>query len=109
MKQLLLLHVEKLAAWWCKLQHASLLWPSHGQYTCAVCGRHYPVPWQRPAANVAISASLLASPMPAQTGSRGGIAEDGPAMPVYIRTRPQNNFVVGVTRNFARIGSDVCG
>ena len=27
---------------WCKLAHESLMWPVHGEYECAECGRHYP-------------------------------------------------------------------
>jgi len=38
-------HMEQVGAWWCRLQHTSLLWPIDGEYTCATCGRHYPVPW----------------------------------------------------------------
>lgn len=27
---------------WCKLAHESLMWPVHGEYACAECGRRYP-------------------------------------------------------------------
>jgi hypothetical protein len=27
---------------WCKLHHESLMWPVHGEYECAECGRRYP-------------------------------------------------------------------
>jgi hypothetical protein len=38
------------AAWkagrsWCGLMHDSPMWPIHGQYQCAACGRSYSVPW----------------------------------------------------------------
>jgi hypothetical protein len=49
-------HFDRLyAAWqttagkagrsWCGLMHDSPMWPIHGQYQCATCGRHYSVPW----------------------------------------------------------------
>ncbi len=30
---------------WCRLMHATPMWPSHGHYECRTCGRNYPVPW----------------------------------------------------------------
>src|ERR1035437_3592700 len=30
---------------WCRLMHSSIMWPVHGYYACATCGRLYPVPW----------------------------------------------------------------
>ena len=30
---------------WCSLMHSSVMWPIHGHYACATCGRQYPVPW----------------------------------------------------------------
>jgi hypothetical protein len=30
---------------WCRLMHTSIMWPVHGYYACATCGRLYPVPW----------------------------------------------------------------
>jgi hypothetical protein len=36
---------ERLGSWWCRMQHASLRWPAHGEYECAVCFRRYRVPW----------------------------------------------------------------
>jgi hypothetical protein len=37
--------VGKAGASWCGLMHNSPMWPIHGQYECAECGRHYSVPW----------------------------------------------------------------
>jgi hypothetical protein len=31
---------------WCSLMHA-IKWPIHGHYRCAICGRVYPVPWEK--------------------------------------------------------------
>jgi len=36
---------EKLGVLWCDLMHDSPMWPSHGEYQCRTCGRHYAVPW----------------------------------------------------------------
>lgn len=30
---------------WCEVMHSSPMWPIHGQYECATCGRRHPVPW----------------------------------------------------------------
>ena len=38
-------NIEDLGAWWCNLMHDSPMWPIHGRYECATCGRHYAVPW----------------------------------------------------------------
>ena len=37
--------IERLGAWWCRVQHQSLRWPVHGEYECGTCYRRYPVPW----------------------------------------------------------------
>src|ERR1043165_3945440 len=39
------LHIETLGVWWCRMQHAAILWPIHGEYRCAECYRRYPVAW----------------------------------------------------------------
>jgi hypothetical protein len=46
MTQKIQIRVEQIASWWCRHRHNSLLWPISGEYTCAICGRHYPVPWR---------------------------------------------------------------
>ena len=33
---------SNLGTLWCKLAHESLMWPVHGKYECAECGRRYP-------------------------------------------------------------------
>jgi hypothetical protein len=38
-------HFERLGALWCDLMHDSPMWPTHGEYQCRTCGRHYAVPW----------------------------------------------------------------
>ena len=30
---------------WCEVMHSSTMWPIHGHYECAICGRRHPVPW----------------------------------------------------------------
>jgi hypothetical protein len=37
--------LEKLGALWCQLMHDAPMWPMHGRYECATCGREYLVPW----------------------------------------------------------------
>ena len=37
--------VRTLGDLWCKLMHSSIMWPVHGYYACATCGRLYRVPW----------------------------------------------------------------
>jgi hypothetical protein len=39
------IQIERLGGWWCRVQHRSVRWPAHGEYECATCSRHYPVPW----------------------------------------------------------------
>ena len=41
-------HAEGLGALWCRLMHNSPRWPIHGQYQCAICGRHHLVQWAVP-------------------------------------------------------------
>ncbi len=36
----------KLGDLWCSFMHASPMWPIHGHYECAECGRRYLVPWE---------------------------------------------------------------
>ncbi len=36
---------DRVGAMWCGLMHNGVMWPIHGQYQCAECGRHYPVEW----------------------------------------------------------------
>ncbi len=36
---------ERVGVVWCGLMHDTPMWPIHGQYECATCGRHYAVPW----------------------------------------------------------------
>ena len=33
---------SKIGRVWCTLLHNSLMWPVHGAYECAACGRRYP-------------------------------------------------------------------
>jgi hypothetical protein len=42
--------LERLAQAWCRVMHDSAMWPTHGQYQCRSCHRHYPVPWVEPRA-----------------------------------------------------------
>ena len=44
------LQIETLGVWWCRMQHAAILWPIHGEYRCAECYRRYPVAWDEDAA-----------------------------------------------------------
>ena len=44
------IQIETLSMWWCRLQHAAILWPIHGEYRCAQCYRRYPVAWNIEAA-----------------------------------------------------------
>ncbi len=37
--------LAKLGDLWCNFMHTSAMWPIHGHYRCAECGREYPVPW----------------------------------------------------------------
>jgi len=32
----------RIGTGWCQLTHESVMWPIHGHYECAVCGRQYP-------------------------------------------------------------------
>lgn len=32
---------------WCNMMHDAAMWPVHGHYECRVCGRQYPVAWER--------------------------------------------------------------
>ncbi len=43
---------EILGSIWCGLAHGATMWPIHGHYRCATCGRQYRVPWAEPAAAV---------------------------------------------------------
>ena len=45
MAQRLLSRIEKFGVWWCNVNHHSPMWPIHGQYQCAKCGRHIQVQW----------------------------------------------------------------
>jgi hypothetical protein len=38
---------RRLADWWCTQMHDSCMWPIHGAYRCATCGRRQPVPWAK--------------------------------------------------------------
>ena len=37
--------IERLDAWWCRVQHQSVRWPIDGEYQCSTCYRRLPVPW----------------------------------------------------------------
>ncbi len=43
MKRLL----TRLGRVWCQAMHPAPMWPIRGQYTCPVCLRSYPVPWEQ--------------------------------------------------------------
>ena len=34
-----------LGVLWCRLMHADVTWPIHGNYHCRICGFIYRVPW----------------------------------------------------------------
>jgi hypothetical protein len=36
---------RRMADWWCTQMHDSCMWPIHGEYRCATCGRRQPIPW----------------------------------------------------------------
>jgi hypothetical protein len=40
----------RIGAAWCRLTHASLMWPVHGHYDCRTCGRRYPAFTETPIA-----------------------------------------------------------
>lgn len=40
----------KIGAAWCRMAHASLMWPVHGHYQCRTCGRRYPAFKEAPTA-----------------------------------------------------------
>lgn len=33
---------SRMGAAWCRMSHASVMWPLHGEYQCRTCGRRYP-------------------------------------------------------------------
>jgi hypothetical protein len=37
---------ERIADLWCRLMHAEIMWPSHGEYECRKCGRRHRVCWE---------------------------------------------------------------
>jgi len=37
--------MNRIGDLWCEFMHAAPMWPIHGYYECAVCGRRHPVPW----------------------------------------------------------------
>ncbi len=37
----------RIACFWCRLMHATPMWPTHGQYECGTCGRHWAC-WGQP-------------------------------------------------------------
>jgi len=39
------LNLNRLGDLWCEVMHSSPMWPIHGHYECATCGRRHPVPW----------------------------------------------------------------
>jgi hypothetical protein len=39
---------ERIADLWCRLMHAEIMWPSHGQYECRTCGRRHRICWEEP-------------------------------------------------------------
>lgn len=47
---------SKIGRVWCTLLHKSLMWPVHGAYQCAACGRRYPAFAEAP---IAIGHSAL--------------------------------------------------
>jgi hypothetical protein len=47
---------------WCRVMHAQLMWPSHGQYECRTCGRHHPVCWEGPSPPMPRVSVLLCEP-----------------------------------------------
>ena len=48
--------IERLAASWCRLMYATLMWPAHGQYQCGSCGWRYPMPCMEPRSPVSEAA-----------------------------------------------------
>ncbi len=38
--------IGKLGSLWCRYLHTAVMWPIHGHYSCRVCLRRYPVPWE---------------------------------------------------------------
>jgi len=37
--------MNRIGDLWCEFMHAAPMWPIHGHYECAVCGRRIPVSW----------------------------------------------------------------
>jgi hypothetical protein len=37
--------MNRIGDLWCEFMHAAPMWPIHGQYECATCGRRRPVRW----------------------------------------------------------------
>ena len=37
--------LERLGDLWCEVMHTTTMWPIHGHYECATCGRRHQVPW----------------------------------------------------------------
>jgi hypothetical protein len=37
--------MNRIGDLWCEFMHTAPMWPIHGHYECAVCGRRHPVPW----------------------------------------------------------------
>jgi len=37
--------MDRVRGVWCEWFHDAPMWPIHGQYECATCGRHKSVPW----------------------------------------------------------------
>jgi len=37
--------LERLGDLWCEVMHTTTMWPIHGHYECATCGRRHRVPW----------------------------------------------------------------
>ena len=52
---------DTIGAVWCSLVHDSPMWPIHGRYECAVCGRHYQVPWAEAPSEGAVPARRVPS------------------------------------------------
>ncbi len=40
--------LDRVEEIWCTSMHARTMWPFRGHYTCGVCLREYPVPFERP-------------------------------------------------------------
>jgi hypothetical protein len=38
--------MTRLGDLWCTFMHDSPMWPIHGHYECADCGRRFLVPWE---------------------------------------------------------------